>query len=107
GNDKEKKSLLTESEATLRKEIGQLDKVIQERETQVKGLTTTNSERKEKLVEAIKALRKLKVEKQKLTENSASQTTKRISNLLENYDGNSPSRHRWHPRTDSTTPPTK
>lgn len=79
GNDKEKKSLLTESEATLRKEIGQLDKVIQERETQVKGLTTTNSERKEKLVEAIKALRKLKVEKQKLLKNV--QTLKREHNI--------------------------
>jgi chromosome segregation ATPase len=79
GNDREKKSLLTESEATLRKEIGQLDKVIQERETQVKGLTTKNSKRKEELVEAIKALKKLKIEKEKLLKNV--QTLKREHNI--------------------------
>ena len=37
GNEGEKKHLLTESEALLRKEIVQLDKVINERENQVKG----------------------------------------------------------------------
>ncbi|EAY28922.1 hypothetical protein [Microscilla marina] len=79
GNDREKKSLLTESEATLRKEIGQLDRVIQERETQVKGLTTKNSKRKQELVEAINALKGLKVEKQKLLKNV--QTLKREHNI--------------------------
>lgn len=81
GSEGEKKRLLTESEAVLRKEIGQLDKVIQERETQVKGLTTTNNKRKEELVRTINELKKLRTEKEKLLKSVQSLKRDRNINL--------------------------
>lgn len=79
GNEGEKKRLLTESEAVLRKEIGQLDKVIQEKQKEVNGLTSNNGKQRKKMEEVINQLKNLKGEKEKLLKNV--QTLKRDHNI--------------------------